>query len=284
MTSSQDYGCWMPFPAIPERVREQHCVNNLFLRPFGQKENDLEVDFSQKLRPYLVTRILECCTYDQDRQVPERGFFEDLTVGKRIECLMTVVMTGRASGIPVHLRCSDQACREPMEIEFSMDEMTALQHQSDDTDPLAVRIDGRTFEFRKPTGGDQLDWLKGSFPNEDAAVKTMIQTLLCSDDRSSDHEFQIPDEWVRIIDEALAETDPLVNFSLTVRCPHCSEDGLYSINLEESLIRELHMAQLNLIRTVHRLATYYHWAEEQVLSIPSWRRRHYLALIEKEGG
>ncbi|MEA3479568.1 MAG: hypothetical protein U9R60_15400 [Bacteroidota bacterium] len=280
---SEKSGYWVPFPGIPESTRAKYSINGLFLRPFGLFENDLEIDFNQKLHPYLVTQILECCTRGKNGETPEKAFFWDLTIGKRIECVLAIVMSGRASRLPIHLRCLNQTCQEPMEIEFSLEEMAALQYRSDDAYPFVIQIDSRNLQFRKPTGSDQLEWLKGSFPDEDAAIKRMIQTLLCNDEKAgSDHEFLIPDEWVKTIDEAMAEIDPLVNFSLTIYCPHCDEDGLYTINLEESLLHELHKAQKNLIATIHRLAAHYHWSEQQVLSIPPWRRFHYLALIEKE--
>jgi hypothetical protein len=283
MAMSEKSGYWVPFPGIPEGIRAKYLINGLLLRPFGLFENDLEIDFNQKLHPYLVTQILECCACDKNGEPPEKAFFWDLTIGKRIECVLAIVMSGRASKLPIHLRCLNQTCQEPMEIEFSLEEMAALQHRSDDADPFAIQIDSRNLQFRKPTGGDQLEWLEGSFPDEDAAIKRMIQTLLCNDEEAGfDHEFLIPDEWVKTIDEAMTEVDPLVNFSLTIHCPHCDEDGLYFINLEESLLHELHKAQKNLIETIHRLAARYHWSEQQILSIPPWRRFHYLALIEKE--
>lgn len=274
---------WVPFPGIPESTKTKYSINGLLLRPFGLFENDLEIDFNQKLYPYLITQILECCTRDKNGEPSEKAFFWDLTIGKRIECVLAIVMSGRASKLPIHLRCLNQTCQEPMEIEFSLEEVAALQHRTDDADPFAIQIDSRNLQFRKPTGSDQLEWLEDSFPDEDAAIKRMIQTLLCNDEKAgSDHEFLIPDEWVKTIDEAMAEIDPLVNFSLTIHCPHCDEDGLYNINLEESLLCELHQAQKNLIETIHRLAAHYHWSEQQILSIPPWRRFHYLALIEKE--
>ena len=271
-------GDWVPFPAIPGEIGTRYSVNDLFLRPFGLFGNDLEIDFSQKRRPCLITDILACCTRDMNREIPEKDFFWDLTIGKRIECVLAIVMSGRATGLPVHPRCLNGMCGEPMEIEFSMEEIAALQHRCDNVDPVSIRIDSRALRFRKPTGRDQLGWLETSFPDEDAAVKKLIRTL-----GGMDHGASIPDQWVGPIDKAMMEMDPLVNFTLTIHCPHCDGEGLYNINLEERLLRELHKAQENLMGTVHCLAEHYHWSEGQILSIPPWRRRHYLALIEKQG-
>ncbi|MCP4117235.1 MAG: hypothetical protein GY737_17935 [Desulfobacteraceae bacterium] len=278
-------GDWTPFPAIPGEAGTGYSVTDLFIRPFGLFETDLGINFSQNRRPYLITDILACCTRDMNHGTPEDDFFWDLTIGKRVECLMAIVMSGRASRLPVHPRCLNGMCGEPMEIEFSMEEIAALQHRHDHVDPVAVRIDNREFRFRKPTGRDQLGWLDTPFPDEDAAVRTMIQTLWCRDGTADpDHEAPIPDHWVGTIDNAMMETDPLVNFTLTIHCPHCGREGPYNINLEERLLRELRKARENLIGEIHCLAAHYHWSEGQILSIPPWRRRHYLALIEKQGG
>ncbi len=275
----------MSFPTVPGSIGTRYSVKELSLRPFGLFKEDLEIDFNEKRRPCLITGILACCTRDRNKGTPENDFFWDLTIGKRIECVLAIVMSGRGAGLPVHPRCLNSMCGEPMEIEFSMEEIVALQHQNDDVDPLAIRIDGRELRFRKPTGRDQLGWLETWFPDENGAVKTMIQTLWCKEEKPGlHHEVSIPDQWVRTIDQAMTKIDPLVNFTLTIHCPHCDGEGLYAINLEDHLLHELHKAQENLIGTIHCLAAHYHWSEEQILSIPPWRRLQYLSLIENQGG
>ena len=49
----------LPFPPLPGNV---YTANDLFLRPFGVCERDLEVAFRQPLRPLLVAQLLECRT------------------------------------------------------------------------------------------------------------------------------------------------------------------------------------------------------------------------------
>jgi hypothetical protein len=109
----------------------------------------------------------------------------------------------------------------------------------------------------------------------------MIQTLLV--EQSSFRERgSIPDEWVRSIERAMEEHDPLVNFILLVPCPHCDLENRHHIDLQELTLDVLRREQLRLLEAVHRLALRYHWGEEQIFSLPPWRFRHYLALIEEE--
>lgn len=279
--SSQRNGYWMPSPRIPDCIKAKHSISGLSLQPFGLFDNDLEIDFNQQLPPHLVTQVLKCCTRDITGETPDQAFFWDLTISKRIECLLAIATLGGSSELSIHLRCSNETCQEPMEIEISLEEV-ADQHRTDATDPI-IPIGDDTFMIRKPTGNDQLEWLKSSFPNEDAAIKAMIRTLLHDNDKAgSGQQIPISDDLVKTINEAMEEFDPLVNFSLRVYCPHCNREDHYTINLEDLCLNELYKSQLNLLQTIHCLAAHYHWSEQQILSIRPWRRSHYLALIEKE--
>ncbi|MFQ5793441.1 MAG: hypothetical protein ACE5JP_00120 [Candidatus Bipolaricaulia bacterium] len=286
MLISERHGFLAPFPRIPNSIKAKYSNNGLSLRLFGFFEDDLEIDFNQKVRPHLVTQILQCYTINKNGETPDLNFFWDLTIGKRIECLLTIVTLtlGSSSKLSVRLRCPSETCQQQMEIEISMDELASLQHQADDTDHFMIQIGDESLLIRRPTGRDQLEWLKRSFMDEDTAVKSMIRTLVLDNEKAvSNEEYPILDEWVQTINETMEELDPLVNFSLSVPCPYCSREGHYEFNLEELSLHKLHEAQLNLLQTVHHLAFHYHWSEQQIFSLPPWRRSYYLALIEKEG-
>jgi hypothetical protein len=289
MLRLEQHGYLVPFPRVPDSIREKYFIGNLSLRPFGLFENDLEVNFHQKLRPHLVTQVLECCTRDKSGKTPDQAFFWELAVGKRIECLLTIATLRDSSDLSVRLRCLSEACGQQMGVEISIEELATLQHRADDT--FIIRVGDESLPIRKPTGVDQLEWLKGSYPDEDATAKAMIRTLVLDNEKAScgklsrttsNQEGLIPDEWVQPINSAMEEFDPLVNFSLSVYCPYCEKESQYEIDLEELSLRKLHKAQLQLLDVVHRLAVHYHWSEQQIFSIPPWRRSHYLALIERE--
>ncbi|MGQ3685417.1 MAG: hypothetical protein ACUBOA_10505 [Candidatus Loosdrechtia sp.] len=283
---SEKIGSLAPFPYIPDETRTKHSSDGLFLRPFGVFKDDLAVNFNQKAHPFLVTQILQCCTTDKNGKMPEQEFFWDLTIGKRIECLVTIAMLRDLSKLSVHLRCSNESCQQPMEIDLYQREIAQLQLKSDRVDSFMVRIGEKSFQIRKPTGRDQIEWLKTSFANEDEAIQWMIRSLFCEDKiipPDSGREDPLSDELARTIDESMEENDPLVNFHLMTHCPSCGKQGRYKINLEKISLLRLRKAQRNLFETVHRLAFYYHWNEDDVFSIPPWRRLHYLALIEREG-
>ncbi|GAB61853.1 MAG: hypothetical protein DWB56_08105 [Candidatus Jettenia sp.] len=272
----------IPFPPISGRTKTKSLNTSLFLRPFGLCEKDLDVDFAQKVRPQLITQILECCTIDKDGKSPDQGFFLDLTMSKRIECLLNIASSGNSSDMPIYLRCLNKACQQMMETGVSMEEFTHVQ-QKEDKDYCDIRLGCETLSIRRPTGGDQLEWLRYDFTDKDKAVKTMIRTLIRNEEKTLvNQERNIPDEWVKIIDEAMKEFDPLVNFILSVQCPYCGKEDQHEVDLEEILLRRLRKVQLQLLETVHRLAKHYHWSEYQIFSVPPWRRSYYISLLEKE--
>src|ERR1043165_2127288 len=89
-TNSPQERTW-PFPHLPEVIRARYAADDLSLRPFGVYEGDLNVDFAQHSRPFLVTRLLECCTLCAADTPVDQALFWDLPVGKRIECLLTLI-------------------------------------------------------------------------------------------------------------------------------------------------------------------------------------------------
>lgn len=271
----------LPFPRLPEEVKARYSISDLALRPFGLYESDLNVDFNHTVRPYLVTRILESCTRDAQGEAVEQSFFWNLTVGKRIECLLSLTAFGEHSEIPFTFLCPNEVCGQELETELSLAEISALQEQTNEAEPVSIRFQDGVLALRRPTGTDQLAWLKSRFEDQETAAREMFRTLRLEGavnaiDRGSFGEL------VQAVNEAMEEHDPLINFNLRVQCPFCKAESPYEIDLETLSLHWLRQAQLSLLASVHRLAAHYHWSEQQVFSVPYWRRAYYLGLIEKE--
>lgn len=278
MFSSQPHEQLLPFPAVPEALKNRHSIAELALRPFGIYERDLSVDFNALPRPFLVTEILDCCTRDARGQSVGREFFWELTVGTRIECLLRLVL-GSTEEIPLALHCP--ACGGELEIELTTSEISELQQQADDDD--VVVNDGRV-RLRRPTGNDQLVWLGQGLASEADALRQMIATLIVegSERRLFGKGFLGEGAELEEIGRVMDEHDPLVNFSVQVQCPDCGREHMCEVDLEELSLNRLRQAQFQLLATVHRLARYYHWSEEEIFKVPYWRRDHYLNLVERE--
>lgn len=270
-----------PFPQISEAIKRQFSLGDLSLRRFGVLARDCEINFKQPLRPYLEVEILECCTCNSNNVAPDRAFFWSLELGTRIECLLAIATIPDSSEFSIPLRCLNPDCKEAIEIDFSMAELSDLQtHNKSDT---AIEIGGKQFSIRKPTGFDQLNWLEQSFASEQSAVKTMLQTLLPQAQQATFDPTEIAgDNWVQVFNRAMADIDPLVNFKVGVNCPYCRVQDTHAIDLGEFALQRLRNAQKQLLETIHRLASRYHWNEREIVAIPAWRRDYYLSLIDRE--
>lgn len=277
-----------PFPRLPDTLRSKYACDALALRPFGISDDDLEVSFNGQPRPHLVTQVIAACTIGARGGQLEPDFFWSLPVGKRIECLLAIAASGDGTDIVVPLRCLDERCAQPLELELSLSEIVSLQNQTDEAERFTVRRGDEQLYLRRPTGSDQLAWLDARFTDEAAAFGAMVRALVSFPEAGAPATTaaaagaQIDGEWIGAIEEALEEFDPLVNFTVSVRCPFCEAEHEHAIDLEELALRRLRQSQLRLLAAVHRLARHYHWSEREIFSVPHWRRAFYLALIDRE--
>jgi hypothetical protein len=274
MFGSERHEPLLPFPKLPEAVKNRHSISDLALRRFGIYESDLNVDFSAPPRPVLVTEILDCCTRDALGQPVDRNFFWDLTVGTRTECLLRLAATDDQAEIPLTLRCPNRACGRELEIGLTVGEISELQQQAFNDVAIFVTTGEGRLKVRRPTGNDQLAWLGQRFEVESEALQQMLGTLVVEGAPSR--------ESLEVIGRVMDEHDPLVNFTVQVQCPDCEQQSVCEIDLEELSLNRLRKAQFRLLAAVHRLAAHYHWSEEEIFKVPHWRRDYYLGLLERE--
>lgn len=269
-----------PFPSIADSLRDQFAVKKLSLRAFGLWAEDQEVNFYQPIRPYLETQILECCTRNQSGERLDREFFWALELGKRIESLLTIAALTDTHDFTIALRCLNPNCRQAIEVELALPELTSLQREIETTQLAEMQWEDQHISLRRPTGFDQLTWLQQPFADELSAVKEMLQTLCVAP-----IDFDVANlnaDRIFMVNQAMETLDPLVNFKMQVNCPDCEVQASYNIDLGDLALQKLRAAQFQLLNSVHRLASRYHWAESAIFALPAWRRDYYLALIDRE--
>ena len=276
MSSSERHEQLLPFPRLPEAVKQRYSISELTLRPFGIYENDLNLDFINSPRPFLVTDILDSCTTDVFGNRVDRNLFWDLTVGARTECLLRLISAGDQFEIELSLKCPNRDCGHELELGLNPDEISELQQQAQIQDYLSLVVKGQQLKLRRPTGNDQLLWLKSSFESEDAALQQMFRTLTLAGAET------LAADSLDEVGRVMEEHDPLVRFSVQVRCPDCEHEGACEVDLEELSLNRLRQAQFRLLAAVHRLAAHYHWSEEEIFKVPYWRRDYYLGLLDRE--
>jgi hypothetical protein len=274
---------YTPFPNVSEHLKTRYSIQGLFIRGFGYSLQDLNINLDGMFSPYVVTKVLECCMMQNNGAALDQSFFWNLTIGKRIECLLTVVSLSDISELFLEIGCGNPVCRKQIQIELSIGDLIDYQHTADRVDKVDILIDDEPMSFRKPTGFDQLKMLKMSGKEDRYALLKKFIELLSIDSGKVGGQNTIAllsSDVLNAVDNALSDADPLINFSISIRCPYCDKDGIYEVKLEEFVHQKLYQVQLNLLINIHRIAKNYHWSEEQILSLPKWRLSKYLSFIE----
>ncbi|WP_173133480.1 hypothetical protein [Pseudaquabacterium terrae] len=245
------------------------------MRRFGIHASDLTIDFAVGNESVLVTRILEQCAGNAEEGT-RADFFRELSVGRRIERLLTLAADGERSAFSFPFHCT--GCNQQLEFELTLEEIRELQRHADSIDAVAVEFGGQSFEFRKPCGRDQETWGAMSFADQSEAMRVMLGSLALKQGAP-----RLGLELIDLVDDAMDEADPLVNFRCQITCAECAATNAFSIDLCEVALAMLRGLQTRLIVQVHRLASHYHWSEQEIFAVPHWRRKQYLNLIAAGG-
>lgn len=266
------------FPSLPDAFAEKFpAAEAARFRLFGTEESDLAIDFSPEAEsPALVTQILEQCAISAGDKL-SADFFREMSAGKRLECLLRLAAGDEQTEFSFPFKCG--SCAAELELNLTLDEIAEQQREADRSERIEIKIAGENLIFRKPLGGDQENWHRQIFSDEQVAVREIIGSLQIFPDKPATG---LNDEILPAINEAMDEADPLINFNCTVSCFECGAANLFEIDLYRFALGELRRRQWRLLYAVHRLASRYHWSEREIFAVPDWRRRQYLDLISNE--
>lgn len=263
----------IPLPELPHRYASGSSMRGgVGFRRFGIVEGDLRIDFATINRAVLATRLLDMCAVDRNRVLPD-NFFRELSVGKRIECLLVLALGGADDTL--RLPCKCLGCGEELELELTLDEIAAIQHEADQVEVVSVGLSGRRLEFHKLSGRDQESIGEVVFSDKLEAATEIIGRLAV--DADAVERLSVRD--IEITESAMEEADPLVNFNCRIDCAECGRSNDHEIDLFETALDMLRRTQWRLVLSVHRLAATYHWSEREIFAVPEWRRQQYLELI-----
>ena len=160
-------------------------------------------------------------------------------------------------------------------MELTLEEIAEIQREADLIENVNVEIGGHAFTFRKPCGRDQGDWAEMVCRDEREATAAMIGALAVDPAATK----RLGSKDLDLIDEAMDEADPLVNFLCRISCSECGIENEFFVDLCDVALGTLSRLQQQLIVMVHKLASHYHWSEKEIFEIPHWRRAEYLDLI-----
>ncbi len=280
---SDGYRSLEAFRSCPERLKKKFQFKSLCLRPFGTRIEDLDIDFFSNSRPKIITHILERCICTQEEKPLKKVFFLSLAISKRRELLLWIVFLSHSDNWMISVLCQRDSCGETLEFELNPDDIN-LSLETPEKDHIDITIGGKSLCLRRPTGQDQLDWLKKVYPDETSATIEIIRSLIVNEGEkeklTKSHKFGA--KAIKKINSALEDSDPLLTYNLRIVCPCCKQESIYKLDLEGMALSVLQSKQQQLIKNIHLFAKQYHWNESEILAIPAWRREAYLKLINKE--
>lgn len=258
-------------PEFSSTFAQSYPGTSIGIRWFGREESDLCFDFSRNDNAVLVTQILEHCTVNTGN-LPAQ-FFRKLTVGRRVECLLALAMGEQEIPFNFPFPCTN--CGQEIELELTRVEISELQREADLNTTVAVEVEGKRFLYRKPCGLDLENWSAMAFGDMQQAATVMINTLALTPDLP----VSLDSEVIRLVDEAMKEADPLVNFFCRVSCAECNSKNEFLLDLCDIALTRLKRLQEQMLVSIHKLASRYHWSEQEIFAVPHWRRKAYLDLI-----
>jgi len=267
----------IPFPPLPEWLPIASEDRPVALKRFGSDMQDLAVEFAGVARPRLVTSLLARCSETRSGGQPPENAIWDLPLGMRIEAVFALATGDSPLPLAWRVRCGNHGCGAEGELELRPAEIAVLAAEAYLEKLVPVRIGARTAWLRRLTGTDQRHWLESGAEQTAPDAASLLVDPTMDDLRAAGIAM---DEIGDAIDRAMEQYDPLVGFHLEVSCAECGRPTSQAPDLMAAALERLWVAQFDLIEQVHRLASHYHWTEDEVAQVPFWRRQAYLARIE----
>ncbi len=235
---------------------------------FGQELKDLDIRFDFTNRPRLVTGLLAAAHETQDEQA-----FWSWTISKRLQGLLEWMARSSSQALVVSRAC--RFCGGMMELHFEAEELIALieAHQEQ---AITITYKEHELVMVRPSGRHQQAWQAAVYTSARDAGVAMLQSL---SEKPLPKALLDDQDGLATVEAHLAQVDPLIAYEVSTSCPACGQEQRWTIDWEKFCLHQLHRRQQSMLHTVARLAGYYHWSEQDIMAMPSWRRQYYAALI-----
>jgi hypothetical protein len=265
---------------IQEKLRDKYSIQELRFRPFCNKSEDLEIDFDGLVTPFLITQILLQCISDEKSNSIDIDFFWELSISKRLEFLLIIALSTYNSDIEIQLKCENTVCKKDIEFSLTVKNLLELLKQNNEKEATEILVNNQKYIFRKPTGLHQLLWRKKTYLSKSNAINDIIKSILKNkDEKMVKHDFKVNEKDLKKISQHLEKFDPLVNLNITVICPYCKYSYANFVDIERISLDILRRSQQKLLNDIHLLAYFYNWKENEICSLPIWRRKEYINKI-----
>lgn len=190
---------------------------------------------------------------------------DSLPIGQRDRTLME--LRAQIFGPCLALQADCPLCGEKFELSLDLPQLVADNAAGP---PALMQVDGRPVPLRPPAMGDLMAVM--ALPAASQAGALLARCALAPLPRPLDAAE------IEAGAQALALADPHADIQLATTCPTCGAAQTLGFDIGSSLWEDLTRLARRLMREVHHLASRYGWTEEQILSIPTGRRREYILM------
>ena len=196
----------------------------------------------------------------------------DLVAADRDRLLAAIYKRAFGDRIESTITCA--RCREPFDLDFSLDRLIE-SIKPNDSGEWSQLADGQFrsangISFRLPTGNDEIAAI--------GLTAEQVESLLLSRCLQGG-------EWPEgetAFEDLLEEVAPLIDLELVATCPECNHVQAIQFEIQSYLLGALITERRRLLSDINCIAAAYSWSLDEILSLTRSDRRHLVDLIENE--
>lgn len=211
-----------------------------------------------------------------DVEGSNEDIFKNLIIGDRMVLLLNLRQL--TFGNVLHCIITCPSCIQKISIDIDIANLLKMTNISNLRNIHTLNIEKFKIKLRPLKTADQKSIL--SFSNKKTSELIEILIRLCIISSKPALPQRIPESLISIISTKLEEMDPMADIILDLHCPSCQHDFQTQFDLEKFILEEFHLRKQNLENEIHKIAFYYHWNEDTILSLPMKKRHRYVELVD----
>lgn len=202
--------------------------------------------------------------------------FKNLTIGDRITLLLNVRKI--TFGNILHCVAVCPLCKQKISIDVDIDNLIKTTNTSKISSASTINTKKFKIKIRPLKTVDQ----RSIFYHSDKKTSQLTEFLIrsCIISSKPDLPQRLPDSVLSLICTSLEKIDPLVDIILGLHCPSCQNDFQTPFDVEKFILEEIYLRDTELENDIHKIAFYYHWNEDTILSLSMKKRQRYVDLVD----
>jgi hypothetical protein len=204
-----------------------------------------------------------------------------LTIGDKTALMLHFHRLMFGDTINAELSCP--SCQKMISLEILVSDLLVSPKPDPQTE-YQVEVDNFALKLRPVNGKDQqalLSLSEKSANKMSEYISCMIRACVISSNPPLPENISHKDELFRKISSKLGELDPQADILIDIKCPTCIHAFNTIFFIEDFVFQEIYARQQQLDNEIHLIAFYYHWNEDEILSLSTKRRKRHVELINE---